>query len=310
MKDSVRNLAERILAMLRRKWGAKEDEKRPSPAALPKMPPFATPGDTIENDWYFMSHGVSHGPMTRDELVAMARQGAFSGDDLVYGVYVGGWVRADSVHGLFDDVSPLAHADAAAKASQTGPTRVPGVGYPPGYSFYVDEYAGFWLRFAAAFVDWAVLLAPCFCASVAGAFGAGRMGYLTQGPASMLQTLARAAFSFGVPILAVVGGWLYFAVLESSAWQATPGKRAVGIMVTDLLAQRISFGRATARFFASWAPLAGGFLVAVILLSRWDFAPLVPLVAAFAGWLMCAFERRKRTFHDIVAGTVVIEGRM
>jgi uncharacterized RDD family membrane protein YckC len=44
--------------------------------------------------------------------------------------------------------------------------------------------------------------------------------------------------------------WLYFAALESSAWQATVGKRTLGLQVTDLEGRRIGFGRATGRFFA------------------------------------------------------------
>ena len=34
--------------------------------------------------------------------------------------------------------------------------------------------------------------------------------------------------------------------------QATPGKKAIGLKVTDLQGNRISFGRATGRYFAEW----------------------------------------------------------
>jgi uncharacterized RDD family membrane protein YckC len=39
--------------------------------------------------------------------------------------------------------------------------------------------------------------------------------------------------------------WPYFAGLESSAWQASLGKRVLGMVVTDGAGRRISFGRAT-----------------------------------------------------------------
>jgi hypothetical protein len=50
--------------------------------------------------------------------------------------------------------------------------------------------------------------------------------------------------------LMIVGSVLYFAVLESSAHQATLGKLAVGLIVTDAQGQRISFGRAVGRKFS------------------------------------------------------------
>ena len=44
--------------------------------------------------------------------------------------------------------------------------------------------------------------------------------------------------------------WLYFAGMESSSYQVTLGKQALGLVVTDDHGQRLSFGRATGRFFA------------------------------------------------------------
>ena len=51
-------------------------------------------------------------------------------------------------------------------------------------------------------------------------------------------------------LLRMVIHWLYYSLLESSAWQATLGKKALGLEVTDLDGNRIGFGRATGRFFA------------------------------------------------------------
>jgi uncharacterized RDD family membrane protein YckC len=82
--------------------------------------------------------------------------------------------------------------------------------------------------------------------------------------------------------------WLYFAISESSAKQAILGKRAVGIAVTDLAGRRISFGRATARFFARW--------LNNVLLG--------------IGYVMAAFTSQKRGLHDYVAGTLVVRRRI
>jgi uncharacterized RDD family membrane protein YckC len=78
--------------------------------------------------------------------------------------------------------------------------------------------------------------------------------------------------------------WLYFAGFEA-ARGATPGKKAVGLRVTDLEGAPISFGRATARYFMK--------IPATLLL--------------FAGLLMIAFTKRRQGLHDIVARTLVID---
>lgn len=84
--------------------------------------------------------------------------------------------------------------------------------------------------------------------------------------------------------LALMVSWIYYSLLESSAWQATLGKKALGLEVTDLEGHRISFGRATGRFF-------GKILSAFILLI---------------GFIMAGFTEKKQALHDILAGTLVI----
>jgi uncharacterized RDD family membrane protein YckC len=92
-------------------------------------------------------------------------------------------------------------------------------------------YAGFWRRGAASSVDALVLIAPNIAVSLA-AESAGSM---------VLDWIASA-----------VVGWLYYAFFHASNWQATPGKRIFGIKVTNLGGERIGFGRATGRYFATW----------------------------------------------------------
>ena len=48
-------------------------------------------------------------------------------------------------------------------------------------------------------------------------------------------------------LIRVIAFWLYNALLESSAWQATVGKKTFGIKVQDKNKRKISFGRATGR---------------------------------------------------------------
>lgn len=121
-------------------------------------------------------------------------------------------------------------------------------------------FAGFWLRLAAFIVDWLVLMIPGAIIGVVG--GAG----------------------FGARLLAIVVSWLYFALSESSEWQATLGKKALSLKVTDLDGNRLSFGRATGRYF-------GKIVSGVILLI---------------GYIMIGFTEKKQGLHDILAGTLVV----
>lgn len=129
------------------------------------------------------------------------------------------------------------------------------------------ECASFWLRFVAYFVDtivvsvgWVILFLLFLLFGVEGVEDA---------------TMAIVGF-FGV--------WLYNALFESSARQATPGKMALRLIVTDLNGGRISFGRASGRFFGK----------------------IVSSLFFYMGFLVALFTKRKQALHDILAGTLVI----
>lgn len=138
--------------------------------------------------------------------------------------------------------------------------------------------AGFWRRVAAYIIDTIIL--NIAMSIVGGMLGVGvvqMMGIDPSGQAGLgAGYLGFIAFSF-------VGQWLYFALLEASAWQGTLGKKALSMTVTDLDGNRISFGRATGRYF-------GKILSTIVLLI---------------GFLMVAFTSRKQGLHDMLAGTLV-----
>ncbi len=83
--------------------------------------------------------------------------------------------------------------------------------------------------------------------------------------------------------LFILFNYLYHALMESSANQATVGKMLLKIKVTDLEGQRISFWRATSRHFSK-------ILSTAILLI---------------GFLMPGWTKRKQTLHDKIAGCLV-----
>jgi len=132
---------------------------------------------------------------------------------------------------------------------------------------HLPMYSGFWRRVAAALVDVCLLLALLLAISHA----VGWPGLLLRD-----EFVPRAG--------ALLASLLYFAGFEASVWQATPGKRAVRIKVTDLAGHRIGVARAVWR----------------------RIAELLSVIGLCIGFLMAAFTRRRQCLHDLMAGTLVV----
>ncbi|PJA96409.1 MAG: RDD family protein [Ignavibacteriales bacterium CG_4_9_14_3_um_filter_34_10] len=165
------------------------------------------------------------------------------------------------------------------------------------------KYAGFWKRFLAHLIDQIligfvslVIIIPVFFAFGFGVFSQ----FKNQGGADFenvsfqsnhYQDLSIAEISVVVftilfiTALSIVINWLYYALMESSARQATIGKSTLNLKVTDLTGNRISFGRATGRYFAK-------------ILSGLVFG---------IGYIIMVFSPRKQTLHDMLSGCIVID---
>jgi len=84
----------------------------------------------------------------------------------------------------------------------------------------------------------------------------------------------------------VVGGsWLYNALLESSAWQGSVGKKMLSLKVTDLWGRPITFGRASGRHFGK------------IITSLIPFG---------VGYMLAGFTEKKQAIHDMLASCLVL----
>lgn len=159
-----------------------------------------------------------------------------------------------------------------------GSPQVPGEA-PGGPS---TDYAGFWHRFGAFVIDAIVLIA----AAVAIGLVLGLVAGGFTGDAAVLEEDETAAGAF-FQLLALLGQWLYFALMESSSKQATLGKMAVGLRVTDMDGNRVGFGKATGRYFGK---IVSGLILGI-------------------GYLMIAWTKKKQALHDQMAGTLVLTGR-
>lgn len=93
-------------------------------------------------------------------------------------------------------------------------------------------------------------------------------------------------------ILPVIGGiviaLLYWPFFESSALMGTPGKLLMGMVVTDESGGRLTFKQAMLRYLIS---ILSGMVLCL-------------------GYFFNLFTPKRQTFHDIMAGAVVIERPM
>jgi len=146
-------------------------------------------------------------------------------------------------------------------------------------SFQTPVYAGFWLRFAAYLIDTLVLgLVFVPVGIIIGVIMAASGNDETSEPMQLVN--------MGINVGSIFAGWLYSSLLESSSWQGTVGKKLIGLRVTDLNGYRISFGKATGRYF-------GKVLSSMICL---------------VGFIMVAFTEKQQALHDLLAGTLVVRG--
>ena len=139
-------------------------------------------------------------------------------------------------------------------------------------------HGGFWKRVAAFLIDGFILAVPSVVVYLAVIFPVIFTADQHPRPAAFLSAF------LCYWLVVVVGRWLYFALCESSKWQATPGKLALGLRVTDLQGRRIGFGRASGRYF-------GKFISSLIF----DI-----------GFMMAGWTERKQGLHDLMADTCVV----
>jgi uncharacterized RDD family membrane protein YckC len=129
------------------------------------------------------------------------------------------------------------------------------------------EYAGFWRRFAAYLIDNILI------------------GIVIGIVIAILGAIADDAGIVIGYLVAIVGTFVYFAWFESSDRQATVGKIALGIQVTDVQGNRVSFGKALGR----------------------NVAKILSALILYIGFIMAAFTEKKQGLHDMIAGTLVVK---
>ncbi len=155
-----------------------------------------------------------------------------------------------------------------------------------------SNYAGFWLRFVALIIDTIIIqtvqsfvIIPLLVmiglsALVPTGFDPSMMS--EEDVVSMLPALISAIYSMA--FLSTLLQVLYFSLMESSKHQATVGKLALGLKVTDMDGNKVDFLKAFLRNI-------GKILSSMILLI---------------GYIMAGLTAKKQALHDILASTLVV----
>jgi len=247
--------------------------------------------------WYYSDSERNRlGPVSAQDLADLHAHGQLHPETLVWREGLGQWTpwRAlmgevlspqppavpvaaggpEVAHSQYNPYAVVEPRATSAAADMRSPYAAPRAAIDESADYVADGevvYAGFWKRYAAYTID-TVLIMIVF--GIVGAFtGAANPNVTVSdifGPAYFLQLALMA---------------LYFAWMHASSSQATLGKMAVGIKVTDDNGERISLLRGIGRFFAT--------ILSSLILG--------------IGYLMAGFTDRKRALHDMVASTLVVD---
>ena len=226
--------------------------------------------------WYYAINGQQWGPIAEDTLLELLRSGKLSPDTLVWKQGMTDWkpylmVPEFQSCGALTSAPPNVPTPCRANPYGAGPYGQNSQGKNP----VTLSYAGFWKRVAASLIDFAILFPAGF---IIGIF----FGFIYVTVFGTQEGLQASATIFGW-----ICNWLYMVLMESSSLQATVGKMALGIKVTDMYGHRVSFGRATGRHFSK---ILSGLIFCV-------------------GYMMAGFTNKKQALHDMIAGCLVVNKR-
>ena len=133
------------------------------------------------------------------------------------------------------------------------------------------KYAGFWIRLGAVLID---LMVMGVVLSIPSTVIYGSEYWVGD---QFFYGFWDLMFSYVLPLVGTIWFWLRFS--------GTPGKMALKLKIVDAgTGNKLTFGQAIGRYFA-------------YMLSAIPF---------FLGYIWVGFDKRKQSWHDKLAGTVVI----
>lgn len=156
----------------------------------------------------------------------------------------------------------------------------------------MKENAGFWLRFIAYIIDYIIIwvvqafIAIPILAAVGITFVQNADNLESMSESDMMGMIMGAvAAASATALLTTILVVLYFTLMESSKYQATVGKLALGLIVTDESGGKLDFVKALIR----------------------NLCKIISSMILMIGYIMVGFTEKKQGLHDIIAKTLVVK---
>jgi len=262
--------------------------------------------------WYYVLNGTRSGPITQEQFDQLAQSGAITPDTLVWRSGMQTWLP------LRDVLTQTASANGAPGAldSDSAICAVSGRVYPKRDMLeyngqwisaeHKDEffqrlregtaqpgemrYGGFWIRFAAQFIDGLCLLALIIIPMIFFMFASVHAIEPTYDPVTHRRIASGG--NLGAYVLLQLAQFavqtiitLAYDIFFIRKYDATPGKMACGLKVVRSNGDKLTVGRIIGRFFAKW----------------------VSQLILYIGYMMAGWDDQKRALHDHMCDTRVIK---
>jgi len=253
--------------------------------------------------WYYVENGQQAGPVEEAQLGELIQSGKLRGETLVWYEGMAAWQPLSAV--CPPQFAAAVGAAPVGTTSATGPTTdavcvecgnlfrkedmIPHAGgfvcanckpvfmqkMAEGVAINTGQlrYAGFWIRFAAKFVDGLILGVPLIV--IMFFVGIRASANPSSGMPDMLGLVAQLGYYF----LNMV-----YVIFFIGKYGATPGKMVCKLHVVTNTGEKVGYGRATGRFFAE-------------ILSG---------LICYIGYILVAFDAEKRALHDHICSTRVV----
>jgi uncharacterized RDD family membrane protein YckC/DNA-directed RNA polymerase subunit RPC12/RpoP len=240
-------------------------------------------------EWYYVQAGQRVGPISEEELDRLFQSGAINVNTLVWRAGMADWQPYSAFKGAAGPSAVLPSAASflcsecgnsfsAENLIQIGSHRVCGNCKSivlqrikeGASSLGVLHYAGFGIRLLAKLVD--------------GCIGGVLFLALTVGSAEISRRMQETAVALSVQL----GLYLIFGIYSIffvGTYGATPGKMVCRIKIINANGSKVSYAKATGRYFAE---LLSGLIL-------------------YIGYIIAAFDEEKRALHDRICDTRVVK---
>jgi uncharacterized RDD family membrane protein YckC len=217
-----------------------------------------------QEEIYYGIDGQRYGPVTLEELRRRIHEGRVHARDYVWDETLGDW-------------APIHRYPELLEGGEEWSLQDPSV-----------RFAGFGVRLMAHIIDSFVLTVPLMLWFLVAMKWTGLdPSDLPKSPEHILLGTGNPQYTHFSTVLywgAIVVDWVYRTVLESSSWQATVGKRFLGLIVVDGEGRRLSFARAGGR----------------------QIGRFLSYLTFYVGFLLILFTEKHQALHDKLVDTYVI----